>query len=67
MAHQLGVGLVSFVFYFQKFVFRWAKVWVQIWDFKKVFIIDIWQSGALCAIMCKFQGTDKVWVHLGAF
>ncbi len=42
-----------------------SKVCVQIWDFKKVFKIDIWQRfwQSLCAIRWQVFDVQIIWVH----
>ncbi len=64
MKDLLGDGLVSFGFSFS-LVCTWfsggAKVWAQIWDFQKVFTMDIWQRfwQAYVQLGDKFRCTDK--------
>ncbi len=43
VVYWLGVAPVSFVFSFSKICSQflgWAKVWVQIWDFRKIFVCN---------------------------
>ncbi len=67
VVYWLGVGLVLLVFLFSKILhsFRWGQSFSTIWDFSKVFKIDIWQRfwQALLQSGDKYQCTD----YFGAF
>ncbi len=57
---------ISVIYFSISKIYMWflggAKFWVQSWDFRKVFKIDIWQRFQLaqCKIGDNFQGTHNL-------